>query len=159
MLIEQPIRAVYFDGNATSHFRPVRDSLRIYLVFSRFTLSSLGCSLLDYLVFWGLLAAGAPLAAALVTARAVSVSANFLTNRRWVFRSGSGIVRQLVRYLLLAAVLLALSYTGIRWLRDWGGVPPAAGKIPVECLLFLLSFLTQEYWVFASDRRPEKPAA
>jgi glycosyltransferase involved in cell wall biosynthesis len=39
--IEMPIRTVYEDGNRTSHFRPLLDSTRIYLVVLRYWLSSL----------------------------------------------------------------------------------------------------------------------
>ncbi len=39
--VEIPIETVYLDGNRSSHFRPIRDSLRIYLVLLRFCASLL----------------------------------------------------------------------------------------------------------------------
>ena len=38
---EVPIETIYLDGNASSHFRPVRDSVRVYRPFLRFVSSSL----------------------------------------------------------------------------------------------------------------------
>jgi len=37
-LASVPIETVYIDGNKSSHFRPVADSVRVYLVFVRFLL-------------------------------------------------------------------------------------------------------------------------
>jgi glycosyltransferase involved in cell wall biosynthesis len=37
---EVPVQTVYLDGNASSHFRPIRDSIRVYVTFLRFGLSS-----------------------------------------------------------------------------------------------------------------------
>lgn len=39
--IEMPIRTVYEDGNRTSHFRPLLDSVRIYIVLLRYCISLL----------------------------------------------------------------------------------------------------------------------
>ena len=35
-VIEQPIQTIYGEGNPTSHFEPLRDSMRIYFVLLRF---------------------------------------------------------------------------------------------------------------------------
>ncbi len=40
-ITEVPIETVYMQGNASSHFRPLLDSLRIYSVFLRFAASAL----------------------------------------------------------------------------------------------------------------------
>jgi glycosyltransferase involved in cell wall biosynthesis len=37
---ELPIQTIYLDGNASSHFRPIVDSMRIYLVLIRFFLAA-----------------------------------------------------------------------------------------------------------------------
>jgi len=48
---EFPIRTIYIDGNRTSHFHPFWDSMRIYLVLTRFYLSSLIAAAIDLLIF------------------------------------------------------------------------------------------------------------
>jgi len=37
--LEIPIRTIYLDGNSSSHFNPVIDSVRVYIVFLRFLFS------------------------------------------------------------------------------------------------------------------------
>ena len=146
-LRQVPVAARYEEGNPTSHFRPLVDSLQIYWVFVRFSLSSILCGLLDYAVYAALLACGLPVAGALAGARAVSLFVNFSLNRKVVFRATAHPWRRLAEYLALAAVLLAGSYGGIRLL-GMAGVPPLWAKVPAECLLFLLSFAIQRNWIF-----------
>lgn len=45
---ELPIETVYIEDNQTSHFRPVRDSVRIYWLIVRHFLRFAGCSLLCF---------------------------------------------------------------------------------------------------------------
>ena len=46
-----PVETVYIEENKTSHFNPIKDSVRIYLVFGKFLFSSLSSSVLDLLLF------------------------------------------------------------------------------------------------------------
>ena len=48
---EVPIRTVYLEQNATSHFNPLRDSLAIYRQIFRFLSVSLGSTVLDVALF------------------------------------------------------------------------------------------------------------
>ena len=53
---EIPIKTIYNDDdNSTSHFRTVRDSLRIYKDILKFTFSSFSSFVLDYLLFSGMM--------------------------------------------------------------------------------------------------------
>ena len=40
-IVELPVETVYLDGNASSHFQPLRDSMKVYFVLFRHTLLSL----------------------------------------------------------------------------------------------------------------------
>ena len=51
-VIELPIKTIYEAGNPTSHFEPLRDSMRIYFVLLRFGLISMLTACLDNLVFY-----------------------------------------------------------------------------------------------------------
>ena len=50
-ILEVPIRTVYLDGNSTSHFKAVRDSVRIYAEILKFSALPFGCFLLDTALF------------------------------------------------------------------------------------------------------------
>lgn len=57
---EVPIETIYIDDNATSHFNPLKDSTKIYLVvlkyFFKFMFSSLASWVVDIGVYWGTIA-------------------------------------------------------------------------------------------------------
>ena len=159
---ELPIETIYLDGNASSHFHPLRDGLRIYrLMFSHFP-AFLGASLasfcLDYLLFNLLVyAAGLPSLAATVAARPVSACFNYLVNRRLVFRSG-GRGYTLGRYLALALAVLAAN-CGLIWLLTGPvGAPPWLAKLLVETVLYLVSFMVQNRFAAQGRREPLEKA-
>lgn len=158
-ICEVSIETVYDSKeNHTTHFHAVRDSVRIYRVlgaeFGRFLLCSLSSSVLDLLLFGlfcGLLRGRFPayVAAATVAARVCSASANYLLNYSIVFRSGAGRGRAAVRYVLLAACQTGLSaalVTGGGFLLP--GVPEFWVKLPVDLLLFFLSYVIQREFVY-----------
>lgn len=154
-IIEVPIRTVYFEDNRSSHFRPLRDSLKIYSVLLRFTLVSLATALIDNSVFAVTLSQGmsAPVAQAL--ARVCSWLFQYPAARRAVFHAKAPHRGTLPRFLLVALSHAVVSCISIHWLAAvWGGWMPA--KIVVETLLFPVNFLLQRDWVFRS--RPRVPS-
>ena len=49
--VEVPIETVYIEENASTHFNPVKDSLKIYGVIFKFLFSSLASSIIDLAMF------------------------------------------------------------------------------------------------------------
>lgn len=151
-LYEVPIETIYLQGNTSSHFRPVRDSIRIYTRFLRFTLSSFGAFLIDATIFFTLMAIADNLALAVVVARMVSATANYFTNHQLVFTGHE--TRQRVaarRYGALVLVLLAVNYLLIWTTTTQLSVPLAPAKVLVEVGLFLASYRAQQRFVFATS--------
>lgn len=87
---EVPIHTIYRDReNSTSHFRVIRDSVRVYGDILKFALSSLSSFILDYALFF-LLMLFLPHTVfytflANITARIVSAFYNYSMNCRFVF--------------------------------------------------------------------------
>ena len=50
-IVSFPIHALHIDGNKTSHFNPVLDSIRIYSLIIRSVVSRLSASIIDLLLF------------------------------------------------------------------------------------------------------------
>jgi putative flippase GtrA len=160
-LAEVPIRTIYLDGNSASHFRPLRDGLRVYsrilrFLFLKFIVSSAAGTLLDLALFallnhWLLapLPAAARLLAAVAGARVFSALVNFLLNYKIVFASKAPAGRAAVRYGLLCAAQAACSYGGVYLFSELLPVPAVPAKVIVDLILFLLSFQFQRRWVFA----------
>jgi dolichol-phosphate mannosyltransferase len=163
-LEQVPIKTIYIESNRTSHFRPVRDTVRVYQGlfggrFLKFVGSSFAGFLVDNGVFallvWAL--ASFPydrkidILFALVLARVVSASVNYLLNRFLVFNSKSRKRVSAVKYVALALPIMALSYLGtavLSWLFDMHGILITAIKIFVDLVLFVLSYKFQKLWVF-----------
>lgn len=159
-IIEVPITTIYLEQNASSHFRPVLDSIRVYLPVVRFAASSLGAFALDTIALLALTALTGDLLVSVVCARLVSAVVNFTVNRRLVFAGGrqTGLLGAATRYGLLAVGLLAAGYLLLRVLTAGLGVPLLAAKVLTDGLLLVVSYLVQAGLVFA-DRSGHRATA
>lgn len=149
VLTNVSIATIYLAGNESSHFRPLRDSLRIYAPLLKFSLSSLVGFLVDTAVFLMLMAATGSLWQATVGARIISAGTNFGLNRQFVFPAGRPLPlkRAVTGYLALATFLLGANY-GLLLSFTAAGVPTLAAKLLTELMLFLLSFAVQKRCLF-----------
>jgi putative flippase GtrA len=152
-LLEEPIRTIYAPGNTTSHFEPLRDSMRIYFVLLRFGFISLLTAALDNLLFYSFFRGSGVVAVSLLGARLIALAFNYTAVRRSVFFSREPHSVVLPRYLLLAAANVSLSYALISFLTMMlsTGVMPA--KISTETFLFIANFAMQRDFVFARRSR------
>ena len=159
-----PIETVYIAENASSHFNPLRDSVLIYGALLKFCISSVGCFLLDNALFTAALWMAAALTdwkratnvlAALVAARAVSATANYVFNRKLVFRSKVSKRKSFAKYWLLVLAIMSAGYlctAAIARVLDLAarGFAITAVKIAVETVLFFVSYGAQKRWIFKS---------
>ncbi len=155
-IVEVPIKTIYLEENKSSHFNPILDSIRIYAVFVKFLFSSLSSSVVDivmFSIFCGMLR-NVPVAIgyvmlATIMARVISAIYNFLINYKVVFKGKGSKGKAALRYLILAICIMLLSgglvtfFTGLLPM-----VPEFVVKIPVDCVLFLLSFVVQREIVY-----------
>lgn len=153
---EVEIETVYINENETSHFRVVRDSIRIYGLIIKFLLSSIAGTVVDqvgHALFLTLLFGGNEYLAA-GSARLVSSIVNFILNKEAVFKGKGNTAKFLVRYYLLAIPMILISATAVDFIsRVFGGTELAKTlvKIPVDLLLFIASFRIQREWVFRDE--------
>ena len=163
---EQTIETVYIEENKTSHFRPVRDSLKIYSLILKFIASSTVAAVLDHLLFFliklffGKYFVPYSVLIPMIIARAFSSVTNFALNKKAVFKNDGSILWTLVKYYVLAIPMLLISCIGIDWVASALSVTNAALvtliKIVIESILFLLSFRLQREWVFSKKRKDNK---
>ena len=155
-----PIATIYTDGNASSHFRPVLDSARIYAPVLAFLLSSFSAFLLDtaaLLVLHGLVGG---LLLPLVGARLLSSSVNFAVNRRLVFPGpgARGAGAAALRYATLAVGLLAANYLLLALLTGLG-LTLLPAKLLTEVLLVTAGYQAQRRTVFTRRSRARTATA
>jgi len=146
--IEEVTITTVYGSFAKSHFNPLRDSLRIYFVFLRFTGLSLVTAAIDYTVFTLVYLASHAILTSFVAARVVAGTFNFTANRVLVFRSHGGVPAEAGKYVLLVAALMTVSYVLVTAMVAVLGMNVFAAKIVAEGGLFLASFALQNLVVF-----------
>lgn len=167
---EVEISTVYLDGNASSHFDPLVDSMRIYFVLLRFSLASLATAVIDYTVFSAVLARLGPdprpptgaengivqvlwhVVAAQVCARAVALVFNYFTVKRLVFYSDQKHRAVFPRYMAVVVISGIISYGVMRLLMDFGHVPVSGAKVLAESLVFIANFAVLREFIFTKRR-------
>lgn len=155
-IVEVPIQTIYIEENRTSHFNPVKDSVRIYMLFGKFLFSSLSSSVVDLVLFsvfcyllkdrqWGSITY---IMVSTVFARVLSAVYNYAINYKVVFESKNSVGSTVVRYFLLAAVQMCCSALLVNFLYPLFGGAEVLVKIPVDVFLFFISFVIQREFVY-----------
>lgn len=156
------IETVYLDEeNSSSHFNPLKDSLRIYGCILKFAGSSLAAFVIDYvlvlLLAWmfGLFAMPQKwvLLYSAIIARVVSSMCNFLINRKVVFKSSDNMLKVGLKYYAVAALILLLNYLLLRVFNIGMHIPLFIAKLIVEALLFTVSLAMQRFFVFNAHKK------
>ena len=151
MPIEELTIATVYGAFATSHFNPLRDSLRIYFVFLRFIRMSLITAAIDYATFAVVFSARRNILLSIIIARLIAASFNFIVNRRIVFRSRGSLVGEALKYATLVITLMSISYGLVTVMVGVLGLGVFTSKLLAESALFAASFALQNLVVF-TDR-------
>ena len=155
-IVEVPIETVYINDNSSSHFNPIKDSIRIYLCIIKFMASSFISFIVDTLMFslLGLVPAltGNILAREII-ARIVSASVNFTINKNVVFKGNEKTLPALIKYILLAAVVLAVDYGVVLLLHKVIGLPELPSKIIAQLVGYTISLPVQGLYVYRKQKQ------
>jgi len=158
-----PIETIYLEENKSSHFNPLRDSIRIYKLllgsFIRFSAASIASFLIDFILLTVLANFVFPAVShgaffAKVLARCVSAPCNFWMNSKYVFEQKMS-KKTFTRYILLALFIMVVSALGVDGIMSWLKFPTAIigfVGIVVDIVLYLVSYRVQRNWVFKTDK-------
>lgn len=136
---EVTIQTIYFNENKATHFKPFRDSVRVYNVIFRFTNSWLVTWLADYFFFAGIIQFTDHLLLAMLAARFAALLVDYLYLVNLVFKPGSPqLLTYFRRFSLLALVLSLVSTVSISLLLAQTGGPLLKSKAVIEMLVLLL---------------------
>ncbi len=154
---EVGIETIYIEENASTHFNPIKDSIKIYGVILKFLASSLMSSIIDIVMFAVINFLCSPLEPAVqifiatAGARVISSIFNYTMNRKAVFNSKSSVKGSIIRYYILCVCQMMVSY-GLVWavtsLLCLGNVLRVIAKVIIDIVLFMISFRIQRAWVF-----------
>lgn len=165
---EVTIKTVYIEENASTHFNPIKDSIKIYKVIFKYMFGTSAVKyaiiailswLIDNALFniFNFAASGSALDegirifACTATARVLSSIFNYLMNKNVAFKSTESHKKTFVRYYTLWFCQLMVSFLLV-WLVTKVfalsvGLQGVA-KIIIDLVLFLGSYQIQKRWVF-----------
>lgn len=165
-LYEVTINTIYEEpGEHKSHFKTVRDSIRVYSFILGFWLSSTASAIIDLLLFYllnkfcGGIFGGLSVLISTVIARAVSSFTNFSINRSQVFDFDGNGKKALLRYYALAIPQMLVSAGLVSVLSMIFSNNPeikTVFKLIVDVVLFFISYRIQQTWVFSTAVKKEK---
>ena len=152
-LKEVSINTIYDNGNQSSHFRPIIDSVHIYSSILKYIAASLTCFVVEYLIFIILVKTTGRIFASTYIARLISSLLNFVLNKKVVFKSDKSVIICIVEYYILAFLSSTLSATMIKGLLflTHGGVEWL--KMVVDTLIFVLNYVIQSRLIFTHKKR------
>ncbi len=159
-ILKFPIKTIYLNGNETSHFNPLRDSIRIYSLIFKYLMSSLSAFIVDivafslFLLVFEKLSPDHFIVLSTYAAKVISCTYTFFVNKNLVFSNQQGgLLSTATKFVILCVVQSTLSgvltenFVGIT---SWY---PVTCKIIVDTVLFFVSFQVQNRWVFKNRRK------
>ena len=151
---EIDIATIYETRGHTSHFRTIRDSVRVYLPILKFAASSGISAIIDFGLLLLLHHVTGFLFLSVVLARIASATFNYLFNRNFVFAAGNrpGQTQSIGRYTALASLILGLNYLMLHLLSEVIGLPLIWAKLLTESVLYCFSYWAQQKFVFSHSR-------
>ncbi|MCE5234732.1 MAG: bifunctional glycosyltransferase family 2/GtrA family protein [Clostridiaceae bacterium] len=154
---ELPIETIYIDNNRASHFHALRDGWRVFSRVVKYSLSSLGSTAFDYVLYALLLFVLRP-SWSYGIAKACAAVLNFELNCRFVFH-GRRSFKNALGYAALALFSMSAGAFLVSLLTK-EGMNNFLAKLIIDLALFFLNYLVQKYLIFkkAADKAAEKGA-
>lgn len=155
-VVEQPIPTIYLDGNKSSHFRVIRDSVAIYARFLKFAASGFISFIVDIALFYLVLFIIGnhilnSILIATIVSRVLSSIVNYSINHRVVFNHAGS--KTFIKYGCLFVVQMFASGFFTDALTAFlpatnGQLMPTLAKMIVDFALFIISYQIQRDFIF-----------
>lgn len=146
--VQIKIDTVYIQNNKSSHFRPIFDSMLIYLVFLRYSSISFISFVIDVTLFAILSSAGVNVYMSTYLSRFCSSSINFYANKNITFKSNEQLLKLIFKYILSAFTVATMSSWFVIKINYITDIDLVKSKIIADMFLFLLTFYISKKWIF-----------
>ncbi len=139
---EVGISTIYINDNKTSHFNPIKDSIIIYKLFTKYILSSLSSFVLDILLFVLFInmlieKTNNYILLATLLARIISSVYNYAMKRKTSLNKMTGIL--LIKYLLLTTLITLISGFSLYYLKQLlPNISLVGIKIVIDIVLYMI---------------------
>lgn len=160
-LVEVLIDTIYIEENKSSHFNPIKDSIKIYKVmlaeFLKFTFSGIFSFIIDIILFkffvttiYSSLNNTYSILFSTICARFISSIINYSLNKNVVFKSNETDKLLLIKYYSLCVIQMLCSGIFTSLLFSLGLFTKTICKIIVDACLFFISYNIQKRYIFKS---------
>lgn len=162
-IVEETIQTIYLEDNKSSHFNPIKDSIRIYSLFFKYIVSSLLSFVVDIVMFalfvkiFKNISYAMYIYIATVLARIVSSYVNYIVNKNGVFkaknRTKAENIKSLIGYYVLVVINVIVSSLCVNAIVKGAGWNETATKLLVDIVLFVVNFVIQREFIFKNKKR------
>lgn len=145
--LEVEIETIYIENNLSSHFNPLKDSIKIYTLFLRYIFVALCSFILDISLFKILLNLNLNILNSTIISRIISSIFNYQANKNKIFKSFN--TKSLYKYYFLVIIQMIVSAFSVKILNqlfDYKNI--LILKILVDVVLFIINYYIQREWVF-----------
>lgn len=150
---EVQIETIYINSNEGSHFNPVRDSIRIYKLFTKYIGISLSTYIVDIILFaWllGVLRLSSSVLASTILARVISSIYSYFAYSNTKFRDIKGYV--LAKYNLLIIIQMFMSGCFTTFFYSLLDINVIVIKIVVDLVIWFVNMFLEREFVFNGDK-------
>ena len=152
-----PIQTIYINGNETSHFNPIVDSIRIYSLILRYLMSSLLAFVFD-IILYSLFIRGFRIVFpeyyiifSTYLSRLILCIYVFFFNKKMVFHNNEPTLPVAIKFFVLCAVQATVSGVTVEGIVHVIDEKVIISKVIVDTILFFASFQIQSKWVFKKN--------
>ena len=157
-ILEVPVEGIFRTNGNYTHFRPIKDTLRLYGRFLKFSTSSFIAFIVDFIVFLGLnnffrfrgIDNVGVIFASTAFARFISSIVSFMINRVWSFKGrakSKKSFQQFGRFFILWCIIVVVNSVLV-YLLEKICIPVAIAKLIANTVTFFINYLGQHNWVF-----------
>lgn len=148
----------YIQENKSSHFNPLKDSLKIYVIFLKYIFSSIISFIVDIviykIIFNGIInyIADYAIIISTVVARIISSLVNYSVNKNTVFKSSGN--KSIIKYYILCFIQMIISAVSVTVIYNLLNQRyEVLIKLIVDSIIFLINFKVQKEWVFRKEKK------
>jgi putative flippase GtrA len=154
-IVEVPIHSQH-NSKSPILINFIFNSTRFVYIFLRFSFLSMITAGIDYAIFSFLVYLSNSIFLSILIARIVAGSFQFIMGKKWVFKSKSRFIGELIKYILLVGILMLVSYTFIELMVTNFGMNTIVSKLIAELSLFIISFTVQKKVIFSHPADSKK---
>lgn len=145
-VLEVPIETIYINNNETSHFNPIKDSIKIYRLFTKYIITSISSFIIDILSFISIYIMSNNILLSTIISRLLSSLWNYNINSTFVFNKKS--IRSTIMYYILASIIMLISGLSVSYLHSISKAPVLLLKVIVDLILFIITYNLQKNVIF-----------